>query len=202
MATITTADIRAYVADRQTEGLREQHHQPGARGTQAHVSPSPFRRGSCCSGRTSRCWPSDNARKGFFERAQFDAVRNRCRRTYQALVTLAYYTGWRINSEILTLEWRQIDRKAGVIRLEPGTTKNREGRMFKYGELARGEGRDGGPVGAPRGAASAGHPHAAGVLPSKGQRIGRSGSAGGRRARPPAVPAGSRTTSAARRCGI
>jgi len=62
-------------------------------------------------------------------------VRNRLPPTYQAVVTLAYYTGWRINSEILTLEWHQVDRRAGVIRLEPGTTKNRAGRMFKYGEI-------------------------------------------------------------------
>jgi hypothetical protein len=33
------------------------------------------------------------------------------------------------------MEWRQIDRAAGVIRLDPGTTKNREGRVFKYAEL-------------------------------------------------------------------
>ena len=38
-------------------------------------------------------------------------------------------------SEILTLQWHQIDRAAGVIRLEPGTTKNREGRTFQYREL-------------------------------------------------------------------
>lgn len=76
-----------------------------------------------------------NIRKGFFERAQFEAVRNRLPPTYQAIVTLAYYTGRRINSEILPLEWHQIDQKAGVIRLEPGTTKNREGRLFKYGEI-------------------------------------------------------------------
>ena len=73
--------------------------------------------------------------KGFFERDQFEAVRNRLAPLYQAVVTLAYYTGWRVNSEILTLEWRQIDRDACVIRLEPGTTKNREGRLFKYADL-------------------------------------------------------------------
>jgi integrase len=54
---------------------------------------------------------------------------------YRAIVTLAYYTGWRINSEILTLEWHQIDRQACIIRLEPGTTKNRDGRIFTYGVL-------------------------------------------------------------------
>ena len=29
------------------------------------------------------------------------------------------------------MEWRHVDLKAGEIRLEPGTTKNREGRVFK-----------------------------------------------------------------------
>jgi integrase len=54
---------------------------------------------------------------------------------YQAIVTLAYYTGSRINSELLTLEWHQIDRQACVIRLEPGSTKNKRGRTFTYAEI-------------------------------------------------------------------
>jgi integrase len=36
----------------------------------------------------------------------------------------------RVQSEVLTLQWRQIDFKAGVVQLEPGTTKNLEGRVF------------------------------------------------------------------------
>jgi integrase len=60
---------------------------------------------------------------------------NRLAPMYQGVVTLAYYTGWRVNSEILTLAWREIDREACVIRLEPGTTKNREGRLFIYAGL-------------------------------------------------------------------
>jgi integrase len=44
--------------------------------------------------------------------------------------TFAYITGWRLKSEILTLQWRQVDFKAGVVRLEPGTTKNLDGRTF------------------------------------------------------------------------
>lgn len=39
-------------------------------------------------------------------------------------------TGWRINSEVLPLEWRQVDLKAGEVRLDPGKTKNGEGRIF------------------------------------------------------------------------
>ncbi len=143
-----------------------------------------------------------NVRKGFFERAQFEAVRNRLPPTYQALVTLAYYTGWRVNSEILTLEWHQIDRAAGVIRLDPGTTKNDGGRTFKYAALDELSGRRGGPVGPPRGACAAGHHHAARVLSSPGAGDhARSGSDGGRRATAPVVRAASRMTSDAPLCG-
>jgi len=46
------------------------------------------------------------------------------------VVTFAYVTGWRINSEVLPLQWRQVDLRVGEVRLDPGTTKNREGRVF------------------------------------------------------------------------
>src|SRR4029453_17427749 len=39
-------------------------------------------------------------------------------------------TGWRINSEVLPIQWRQIDLRVGEVRLDTGTTKNREGRVF------------------------------------------------------------------------
>jgi len=42
----------------------------------------------------------------------------------------SYITGWRVRSEVLTLQWRQVDFKAGLVRLDPGTTKNLEGRVF------------------------------------------------------------------------
>src|SRR5258706_1869033 len=41
--------------------------------------------------------------------------------------TRRWLTGWR-KSEILALEWRQVDWAGRVVRLDPGTTKNREGR--------------------------------------------------------------------------
>lgn len=44
--------------------------------------------------------------------------------------TFAFVTGWRINSEVLPLQWRQVDVNAGEVRLDPGTTKNLEGRVF------------------------------------------------------------------------
>jgi integrase len=72
----------------------------------------------------------DNVRRGFFERAQFEAVRTQLDPTLRPVVTFAYITGWRIRSEALTLQWHQVDSQAGTVRLEPGTTKNREGRTF------------------------------------------------------------------------
>ena len=50
-------------------------------------------------------------------------------------VTFAYCTGWRVNSEVLTLQWPQVDRKAGTVQLEPGTTKNGRGRLIKFHDL-------------------------------------------------------------------
>jgi integrase len=52
----------------------------------------------------------------------------------RAVVEFAFLTGWRLG-EILSLTWRQIDLKAGIIRLEPGTTKNDEGRSFPFRAL-------------------------------------------------------------------
>ena len=50
-------------------------------------------------------------------------------------MTFAYLTGWRVMSEILPINWRQIDRRLGTVRLDPGTTKNEDGRLFPYGDL-------------------------------------------------------------------
>jgi integrase len=65
----------------------------------------------------------NNVRKEFFDREQFEAVRKALPVAVQSVVTFAYVTGWRIQSEVLPLEWRQVDREAGEVRLDPGTTK-------------------------------------------------------------------------------
>ena len=45
------------------------------------------------------------------------------------MVDIAYTFGWRMQSEVLTLERRQLDLDAGTIRLDPGTTKNDDGSL-------------------------------------------------------------------------
>jgi integrase len=74
----------------------------------------------------------NNVRQGFFERDQFELVRSLLPKDLQAVVTFAYITGWRTNSEILPLQWRQVDFESGAVRLDPGTTKNKEGRLFPF----------------------------------------------------------------------
>lgn len=82
-----------------------------------------------------------NVRTGFFEREQLLAVVSHLPEPLQPVIRFAYVTGWRIDSEILPLQWRQInfDERlsatqvlAGTIRLDPGTTKNRDGRVFPF----------------------------------------------------------------------
>jgi integrase len=67
-------------------------------------------------------------RQGFFEREPFEAVRRRLPEDLQVAVTIAYTYGWRMQSEVLALERRQLDLEAGTLRIDPGMTKNGEGR--------------------------------------------------------------------------
>jgi integrase len=68
-------------------------------------------------------------RQGFFEAEQYWAVRRLLPADLQAAVSIGHTFGWRIRSEVLTLELRQVDLDAGTIRLDPGQTKNDEGRL-------------------------------------------------------------------------
>jgi integrase len=74
----------------------------------------------------------DNVRTGFFEPDQYRAVLSRRPAHLQPVIAFAYVTGWRIPSEVLTLEWRQVDFDGREVRLDPGQTKNREGRVFPF----------------------------------------------------------------------
>jgi integrase len=79
----------------------------------------------------------NNVRKGFFEPEQFTSVKNHLPVHMQPIVEFAYVTGWRTPSEILTLEWRQVDMKTGEVRLDPGTTKNDDGPVFPFTSALR-----------------------------------------------------------------
>ena len=61
-----------------------------------------------------------------------EAVRAHLPASLRPVVTLAYLTRWRLTSEVLPLEWRQVDWTRRVARLDPGTTRNRDGRTFPF----------------------------------------------------------------------
>ncbi len=68
-------------------------------------------------------------RQGFFEPEQFNAVRRRLPEDIQVAVSIAYTYGWRMQSEVLSLELAQVNIEAGTLELYAGRTKNGEGRL-------------------------------------------------------------------------
>lgn len=73
--------------------------------------------------------PEDNARQGFFSETSFRSVLRFSNPTLRAVLIVAYYTGWRIQS-ILGLEWRNIDLAEQVCGLSASQTKNRKATTF------------------------------------------------------------------------
>ena len=78
----------------------------------------------------------NNKRKGFFEADQCAAVLRRLSDDLRPAFEVAYITGWRVKDEILTRQKCHLDL-AGWLRLEPGETKNNEGRMFPISTVPR-----------------------------------------------------------------
>jgi integrase len=131
---ISTDALRAYIARRQGEGA--------ANGT-INRELSALRRAFNLAVAAGKLWHcphipmlrEDNTRRGFFEPEMLEKVRAELPDYLYPVATFAYYTGWR-KGEILSLRWDQVDLTRGEVRLDPGTTKNREARsIFLEGEL-------------------------------------------------------------------
>jgi len=70
----------------------------------------------------------NNIRTGFLEDGRFERIVSYCPELwFRAIVEVGTTYGWRIG-ELLQLRLRQVDLIARVIRRDPGTTKNRDGR--------------------------------------------------------------------------
>lgn len=76
-----------------------------------------------------------NTRTGFFEWQDLCAVLEHLPVYLHAPMTVGYFTGWRVKSELLTLQWSHVDWKAGTITLDAGSTKNNEGRSYPFGQF-------------------------------------------------------------------
>lgn len=84
----------------------------------------------------ARCQDGRLGRGHHLEGSAYESVLRHLPEDLRPVVTVAYYTGWRLSDEILSRQWRHVDFKAQELRLEPGTTKNTEGRTFPFGNLA------------------------------------------------------------------
>ena len=71
----------------------------------------------------------DNARCGFFERADFEAIVAKLDNPINDVARFGYLTGWR-RGEVVPLSWARVNRQAREIRL--ATSKNGEPRALGY----------------------------------------------------------------------
>jgi integrase len=74
----------------------------------------------------------DNVREGFFEPDDFETFLEHLSDDFKPLFRVAYITGWRVRSELLTREWKHVDFVNGKLRLDPGEDKNKSGRAFPF----------------------------------------------------------------------
>jgi integrase len=70
-------------------------------------------------------------RAGFFEPEQCAAVVRHLPAALRPVAEFGYLTGWR-KTEVLGLTWARVSFPEGEVRLDPGTTKNKEGRVFPF----------------------------------------------------------------------
>lgn len=73
--------------------------------------------------------PENNVRKGFFEEDDLQRLLRYLPVRLHALARVAFITGWR-RGELLSRDWQHVNFDSEWLRLEPGETKNGEGRNF------------------------------------------------------------------------
>jgi integrase len=75
-----------------------------------------------------------NVRTGFFEWDEFTTLISHLPSHLRAVFKIAYITGWRVRSELLTRQWSHVDfMGGGSLRVEPGEAKDpTEGREFPF----------------------------------------------------------------------
>lgn len=77
-----------------------------------------------------------NTRRSWITEAMLDSILAHLPVDARDVAEMAYLSGWR-KSEVLHLRWENVDPENRVIRLEPGTTKNGDGRVFPYAAFPR-----------------------------------------------------------------
>lgn len=134
---ITTPRVQDYITGRQNEGI--------ANGTINRELAALKRMFRLASHQTPplvltiphfRLLQEHNVRQGFFTEEDYKVLRAALPDHLKVPFILAYWTGMRAG-EILSLRWGQIDWERGLLRLEPGSTKNGRGRVVPLVQEAR-----------------------------------------------------------------
>lgn len=131
---ITTERARAYIARRQQQGAAngtinrelaalKRMFNLASKMTPPKVIRAPF----------IPMLKESNVRQGFFEHREYLALSRELPEYLNPLLTFGYFTGAR-KGELLQLQWSQIDLEARTVHLEPGTTKNGQGRTIPLTE--------------------------------------------------------------------
>lgn len=81
---------------------------------------------------------SAGVRRGFLEYDAFKKLRAELPEELRPVALYAYFTGCR-KGEILKLQWPQVDLGSGMVRLNPGETKNKDPRMIPLAAELRAE---------------------------------------------------------------
>jgi integrase len=144
MASITTSDVNNYIAHRQRVGIiavrgpRKDERVGDVSNAEINRELTTLKRIFVLAMQAEKLLrrphipllEERNVRQGFFELEALQAVLAALPAPLRPVIEFAYITGWRVPSEVLPLQWRQVDFSAGEVRLDPETTKNRDGRVF------------------------------------------------------------------------
>jgi integrase len=131
LAAITTARLRAYITARQAQGAANATINRDLI-TLKRMFTLAVQGGNLSGKPYIPLLKERNVRRGFFEPEQFQRIKAHLPRHMQGIAAFACITGWRTPSEILPLEWAQVDMAIGEVRLDPGATKNDEARVFPF----------------------------------------------------------------------
>jgi len=133
---ITTSRIEQYITARQAEGIAnatinrelaalKRMFTLAMRHTPPLVTAVPF----------FEMLKEDNVRTGFFSYEEYMVILDRLPGYMKGPFTMGYFTGMR-KEEILSLTWDKVNLFDQTITLDPGSTKNDEGRvLYLTGEL-------------------------------------------------------------------
>ena len=129
LSAITTTRVRLYVTQRQAEGASNATLNRDLI-TLKRMCTLAVQGGRLPAKPYIPLLKEQNIRQGFFEPDQCAQIKRHLPDYLRGIAAFAFVTGWRTPSEVLPLEWRQVDLAAGEVRLDAGTTKNGDGRVF------------------------------------------------------------------------